>query len=158
MYAKIAYDSPVGVLTIVADENSLVALTLAGQKYEERHLPAGAQERETPLLAAARAWLDRYFAGERPVPEDLPLVPRGTEFQKTVWRELLNIPYGKLTTYGGLARKLGTSARAVGSAVGRNPLSIVVPCHRVVGADGSLTGYAGGVENKRRLLELEGAL
>ncbi|MBP5211658.1 MAG: methylated-DNA--[protein]-cysteine S-methyltransferase [Pyramidobacter sp.] len=155
MYAKIGYRSPFGELTLAADERGLVALTIAGQKYEQEHLPATVQERETPVLAAARAWLDRYFAGENPLPDELPLVPRGTDFQSAVWRELTRIPSGETVTYGELAEKLRTSPRAVGAAVGRNPISIIVPCHRVVGKDGSLTGYAGGVEKKQWLLEHE---
>ena len=158
MFAKISYDSPVGVLTVAADENGIVALTIAGQKYEDRHLPSEAEERETPVLKAARLWLDRYFAGKKPAPDTLPLAPRGTEFQRAVWNELLTIPYGKLTTYGALAEKLSSSPRAVGSAVGHNPISIIVPCHRVVGRNGELTGYAGGLGNKRKLLQLEGAM
>ena len=109
-------------------------------------------------------WLERYFAGKKPSPEDLPLRPEGTVFRQMVWRELLHIPYGQVTTYGSLAkavaRKMGRetmSAQAVGQAVGHNPISIIIPCHRVVGANGSLTGYAGGLDRKIRLLELEGA-
>ena len=158
MFAKIAYSSPVGVLTVAAAENGIVALTMAGQKYEERHLPPDAEERETPLLKSVRVWLDRYFAGKKPAAAELPLDLRGTEFQRSVWKALLTIPYGTVVTYGELAKQLHSSPRAVGSAVGRNPISIIVPCHRVVGSDGSLTGYAGGVENKRRLLVIEGAL
>ena len=104
----------------------------------------------------ARLWLDAYFAGKAPEVSGLPLSPKGTAFQKKVWQELLNIPYGTTNTYGALAGRLGSSARAVGSAVGRNPISIVIPCHRVLAADGSLTGYAGGLENKEKLLQLEG--
>ena len=158
MFAKIAYRSPVGVLTVAAGENGIIALTMAGQKYEERHLPPDAEERETPLLKSVRVWLDRYFAGKKPAAAELPLDLRGTEFQRSVWKALLTIPYGTVVTYGELAKQLHSSPRAVGSAVGRNPISIIVPCHRVVGSDGSLTGYAGGVENKRRLLVIEGAL
>lgn len=110
----------------------------------------------------AQEWLERYFAGKKPSPEELPLHPEGTVFRQMVWRELLHIPYGQVTTYGSLAkavaRKMGRetmSAQAVGQAVGHNPISIIIPCHRVVGANGSLTGYAGGLDRKIRLLELE---
>ena len=114
------------------------------------------------MFGTVRHWLDRYFAAERPDTRELPLAPAGTEFRRAVWALLLDIPYGSVTTYGRLAEEYErvsghkTSPRAVGSAVGHNPISIIIPCHRVVGADGSLTGYAGGVENKRLLLELEG--
>lgn len=149
------YASPLGMLTIAADDKAITALVMAGQKNEHRHIPEGTAEGETPLLARAAAWLDDYFAGKAPDPARLPLSPEGTVFQKRVWRELLTIPYGKTATYGELARRLGSSARAVGGAVGRNPISILIPCHRVIGADGALTGYDGGLERKRRLLALE---
>ncbi|MBQ8091807.1 MAG: methylated-DNA--[Pyramidobacter sp.] len=97
-----------------------------------------------------------YFTGGGPDPSELPLTLSGTPFQNRVWSELINIPYGRVETYGAIAARLGSSARAVGGAVGRNPISIVVPCHRVLGSSGSLTGYAGGLENKIRLLRLEG--
>ena len=114
------------------------------------------------IFDRAQEWLERYFAGEKPSPEELPLRPEGTVFRQMVWRELLHIPYGQVTTYGSLAkavaRKMGRetmSAQAVGQAVGHNPISIIIPCHRVVGANGSLTGYAGGLDRKIRLLKLE---
>ena len=157
-FAKISYDSPVGVLTIAAGAKGIIALTIAGQKYESRHQPSDAETVETPVLKAARAWLDRYFAGKRPSPAELLLDLRGTEYQLAVWNELLNIPYGRVITYGALAEKLHSSPRAVASTVGRNPISIIIPCHRVIGKDGELTGYAGGIENKRKLLQLEGAV
>ena len=158
MYDFIRYASPLGMLTIAAEGESLTALVLDGQKYAGRHLAGEGRERETPALRAARLWLDRYFAGEKPSPAELALAPKGTAFQQRVWRELLKIPYGETETYGALAGRLGSSARAVGSAVGRNPLSILIPCHRVLAADGGLAGYAGGLENKEKLLRLEGVL
>ena len=158
MEAKITYDSPLGPMTVAASEKGLTALVFVGQKYEALHVPPDAQEGQTPLLKKARAWLDRYFAGQNPDSAELPLDLRGTDFQRRVWNELRSVPCGAVVSHGELARRLGTSARAVGAAVGRNPVSIVVPCHRVVGADGSLTGYAAGVDVKRRLLELEGVL
>ena len=155
MYDYIHYDSPLGTLTITAEKDALTVLVIEGQKYEDRHLAGEGRERETPVLHQARAWLNRYFAGERPDPAELPLSPKGTAFQQSVWRELLQIPYGRTESYGALAARLGSSARAVGSAVGRNPISVIIPCHRVLGADGGLCGYAGGLENKQKLLKLE---
>ena len=157
MYSKMHYASPLGELTLVANEQAVTALVMAGQKYEQLHIPAGAKETETPVLLAACQWLDAYFAGARPNVNPLPLAPEGTAFRQRVWRALLAIPYGETRSYGELAKAVGSSARAVGSAVGHNPISIIIPCHRVLGSDGSLTGYAGGVERKRRLLLLEGA-
>ena len=156
MYDFIHYDSPLGRLTIAAEDDALIALVIEGQKYEDRHLAGEGRERETPVLHQAKIWLECYFAGDHPDPEDLMLAPRGTAFQLRVWWALLQIPYGQTESYGAIAARLGSSARAVGSAVGRNPLSIVVPCHRVMGSDGSLCGYAGGLENKKKLLTLEG--
>ena len=164
MYCSIRYDSPVGGLRVVAGEEGIVALVLDGQKHVAEHVPGdmrnvrdvGPQEEAPEALAWARRWLEAYFAGGRPGTSRLPLAPRGGEFRQRVWRELLKIPYGETDTYGAIAKRLGTSPRAVGGAVGRNPISIMIPCHRVVGAGGNLTGYGGGLGNKIRLLELEG--
>ena len=156
MYDYIRYDSPLGMLIVAAEGEALTALVFEGQKYARQHLAGEGQERETPVLRAARLWLDAYFAGERPDAAALPLSPRGTSFQQTVWQELRAIPYGETCRYGDIAARLGSSARAVGSAVGRNPISLIVPCHRVLGAKGALTGYAGGLERKEQLLALEG--
>lgn len=150
--------SPLGELTVAASDSAITALVIRGQKYEDRHLAGADTEMEAPVLHQARLWLDRYFAGEEPDPAELPLAPEGTAFQKRVWQALLRIPYGETTTYGKLAAALGSSARAVGGAAGRNPISVIIPCHRVLAADGSLNGYAGGLENKEKLLRLEGAL
>ena len=157
MYDYIRYCSPLGLLTIAAEGDDLTALVMEKQKYADRHLAGEGRECETPVLHMAKCWLDDYFAGENPVLSALPLSPRGTAFQQAVWQELKKIPYGKTDSYGAIASRLGSSARAVGSAVGRNPISILIPCHRVLAADGSLTGYAGGLENKEKLLRLEGA-
>ena len=113
-----------------------------------------AEPENSPALSAALCWLEEYFRGEEPKIE-ITLNPEGTAFQKRVWRELLTIPYGETLSYGALAKRLGSSPRAVGAAVGRNPISLLIPCHRVLGSDGSLTGYAGGVERKKFLLEQE---
>lgn len=155
MYEYFRYESPLGMLTVAAEDGALTALVIEGQKYAGHHLRGEGRERETPVLRAARRWLDAYFAGERPDAAALVLSPRGTAFQLSVWQALRDIPYGRTESYGSLAARLGSSARAVGGAVGRNPISLIIPCHRVIGADGSLTGYAGGVERKRFLLALE---
>ena len=143
------FDSPIGPLTVRAENG-----TITGVWMEDDDLPEHIDE--TPPLDEARRQLDAYFAGE--LREfDLPLAPAGSEFQLGVWRELAKIPYGETISYGELATRVGdpTKARAVGAANGRNPLPVVVPCHRVIGADGSLTGFGGGLDRKRRLLELE---
>ena len=157
------YDSPLGGILLAADEAGLTGLWFDGEKYFADSLPADHADRETPVLAETRRWLDRYFSGSEPdfTP---PLHPVGSAFRQSVWELLLQIPYGRTTTYGEIARLLAEkrglarmSAQAVGGAVGRNEISIIIPCHRVVGADGSLTGYAGGIGKKVKLLELERA-
>ena len=157
------YDSPLGRILLAADERGLTGLWFEGQKYFARTLDAVHQEQETAVLSEARRWLDVYFSGREPdfTP---PLHPVGSNFQRAVWQLLLQIPYGQTTTYGALAGELARqrglthfSAQAVGGAVGHNRVSIIIPCHRVVGSGGSLTGYAGGLENKIKLLELESA-
>lgn len=146
--------TPLGEVILEGDAElgALTGLWFAGQ----RHMPARplVEGGDLPVLDAARAWLDAYLSGGEP-PEVPPLALEGTPFQRAVWSELRGVPRGKTITYGDLATRLGSSPRAVGSAVARNPLSLVVPCHRVVGAGGSLTGYAGGVWRKRALLALE---
>lgn len=159
------YDAPVGRLTLAANGEALTGLWLDGQKYFGAGLAAEARQApDLPVFAAAADWLDQYFANRRPQIADLPLAPAGSEFRRAVWQVLCEIPYGQVATYGQVAvrtaEKLGRSVspRAVGGAVGHNPISIIIPCHRVVGRGGSLTGYAGGLERKRWLLEREGAL
>lgn len=156
--------SPVGSLLLASDGVNLTGLWLEGQKYYAATLGGDATENHgLPVFARAKTWLDEYFAGEKPAISELPLAPAGSAFRKAVWEILCKIPYGKTVTYGGIAGEIaaqsgrvGFSAQAVGGAVGHNPISIVIPCHRVVGANGSLTGYAGGIENKIKLLRLEG--
>jgi len=156
------HPSPIGPLLLVGESDGAGAARLAGI-YMEDHRRGPALDpawRETPAAFASVArQLDEYFAGGRRA-FDLPLDPQGTPFQLRVWEELRRIPLGETTTYGELAERIGRpgAARAVGSAVARNPISIVVPCHRVMGSDGSLTGYAGGVPRKRALLTLEGVI
>ncbi len=142
--------SPIGEILLFGDREALAGL------YMEPWSVDPAWRRDDGAFAAAREQLDAYFAGER-TEFDLPLAPNGTEFQRRVWAALREIPYGETTSYGALAARIGApgAARAVGLANGRNPISIVVPCHRVVGASGSLIGYGGGLERKRALLDLE---
>ncbi len=162
MYYCSEYDSPVGKLTIASDGAAVCGLWLEGQKYHGGSVPEEmVRNDEAGGFAELRAWLDDYFAGGRPDPASVPLAPIGSEFRQAVWRKLLEIPYGGLTTYGAIAQALKeergkASALAVGGAVGHNPISIIIPCHRVVGSDGSLTGYAGGIARKAWLLEHEG--
>ena len=157
------YNSPLGDILLAADEAGLTGLWFEGQKYFARSLDREHEEKDTPLFAKARRWLDVYFSGKEP-DFTVPLHFTGTAFQKEVWEILLSIPYGETTTYGAIAKQLAAkrglphlSAQAVGSAVGHNKISIIVPCHRVIGADGSLTGYAGGIWRKEKLLVLEQA-
>lgn len=164
-FASITYESPVGPLTLAASEDGLRGLWLEGQKYFGRTLDAPmVEDADNPHLDAARAWLDAYFAGKNPSTANLVLTPQGSEYQQVVWKLLLEIPQGETRTYGDLAKeaaslmgKQRSSALAAGGAVGHNPISIIIPCHRVVGANGSLTGYAGGIPRKLWLLEHEGA-
>ena len=158
------YHSPIGPITLAWNSQSLTGLWLENQKYfgGGQALPCLASsspcQEELSLFRLASAWLDSYFAGEQPDPAQLPLAPAGSPFRQQVFALLLAIPYGHTTTYAKLAEKLGRpgASRAVGGAVGHNPISIIIPCHRVVGAGGSLTGYAGGTEKKRWLLQREG--
>ena len=155
-------NSPLGYLTLSSDGENITGLWIEGQKYFGSTLLPGARAADLAVFSRARAWLDAYFSGARP-DSTPPLLARGSAFQTAVWAQLSAIAYGQVTSYGQIARRLQAqtgrpvSARAVGGAVGRNPISILIPCHRVVGADGSLTGYAGGLERKKYLLRLEGA-
>ncbi|MHC3467210.1 methylated-DNA--[protein]-cysteine S-methyltransferase [Streptomyces sp. 7R007] len=151
-------DSPLGELLVVGGENGLVSLSVPGQRNAPAVRPHW--RRDDAAFAEAARRLNAYFAGRR-TRFDLPLAPAGTEFQQRVWRALEEIPYGTTTTYGELAARLGVpraEIRAVGAAVGANPLLLIRPCHRVIGADGSMRGYAGGVDRKVWLLTHEGAL
>ena len=158
---KTTIPSPVGLLTLASDGTALTGLWLDGQKYFAATLDPHAEESNVlPVFTQTAQWLDVYFSGEIP-PALPPLAPQGSLFRQVVWKLLLEVPRGQTTTYGTLAQLmrqqgLSASAQAVGGAVGHNPISILIPCHRVLGADGNLTGYAGGIEIKRRLLQLEG--
>ena len=158
-----SYSSPLGSILLAGDEAGLTGLWFEGQRYFALCLDKEHEERELPLFEAAKRWLDVYFSGREP-DFSVPLHFRGTTFQNEVWEILRAIPYGRTVTYGGIAGRLAAkrgvphiSPRAVGGAVGHNPISILVPCHRVLGADGSLTGYAGGMDRKVSLLALEKA-
>jgi methylated-DNA-[protein]-cysteine S-methyltransferase len=154
--------SPVGALTISSDGKNICGLWIEGQKYFAKTLEKNVLEQNLPIFENVQKWLDIYFSGKEPgfMP---PLMPKGSPFQKSIWNNLCKIPYGKTTTYGDLAKQFElenkgehTSARAVGGAVGHNPISILIPCHRVIGRNGNPTGYAGGIDKKIKLLNLEG--
>jgi len=161
MQYKSKYKSPLGNILLAADDMGLTGLWFEGQKYFARHLNKESEEKEQPVFIDAKKWLDIYFSGKEP-DFKLPIHFIGTEFQKEVWEILYKIPYGQTMTYGDMARQLAKkrglqrmSAQAVGSAVARNKISIIVPCHRVVGTNGNLTGYAGGIDKKIALLKIE---
>ena len=151
--------SPLGEIVLVADEdgNALTGIYFARQKHFPANTADWRDARETPLLHQAEAQLHEYFAGGRTT-FDLPLAPVGTPFQRRVWHAIAAVPFGTTISYAELARRIGTpsAVRAAAAATGRNPLTVVIPCHRIVGSDGRMTGYAGGVERKRALLDLEG--
>lgn len=152
------YDSPLGELLLTAEHNALTGLYMNTQPHPHTEMP---RRDDLPVFLLVRNWLDRYFSGRAPSPEEIPICPAGTVFQRQVWDILLRIPYGETVTYGQIAKHIGgkaMSAQAVGQAVGRNPISILIPCHRVVGAKGKLTGYAGGLDKKIWLLRHEGSL
>ena len=164
MYYFTNVHSPLGMLTIACDGENITGLWIEGQKY---YLGSVSKEMikkdDLPVFQNVRNWLDAYFAGERPEISKLPLRPSGGQFRQDVWEILCEIPYGEVVTYGSIAGKVAEkmgrdrmSSQAVGGAVGHNPISIIIPCHRVVGTKGSLTGYAGGIPLKIKLLEHEG--
>ena len=161
---KTYYDSPIGKLLLVSDDTNLMGLWIENQKYYLGNLKENLIEKDDlPILMQTKNWLDRYFKCEKPKFNELSLKPVGSEFRKLVWQILCDIPYGKTRTYGELAHEVASrlhknsmSAQAIGGAVSHNPISIIIPCHRVIGSNGSFTGYAGGMERKKKLLELEG--
>lgn len=150
------YSSPIGDITMASDGKAIAGLWFDGQKYFADSLAMEQEERpDLPLFAETRRWLDIFFSGKAPdfTP---PLAMRGSDFRKRVWQTLLEIPFGQTMTYGDIALRLGCrSAQAIGGAVGHNSISLIIPCHRVVGTGGSLTGYAGGIDKKAWLLEME---
>lgn len=164
METRFHLDSPLGGITLASNGEALTGLWFDGQKHFGAGLSGSAEERALPIFEETERWLRIYFEGHEPdfTPD---LRPAGSPFQQEVWELLRQIPYGETVSYGALAARIAQrrglarfSAQAVGGAVGRNPISILIPCHRVLGADGSLTGYAGGVEKKAALLQLEGFL
>ena len=163
MVYKTYYNSPVGKILLASKDNKLIGLWIEGQKYYLGKLKEEIQEKnDESILLKSRAWLDKYFNEKKPKISELDLAPIGSTFAKNVWKILCEIPYGETTTYGKIAKKMAKimnkekmSAQAVGYAVGHNPISIIIPCHRVVGTNGSLTGYAGGIDKKIKLLEHE---
>lgn len=165
MFYSSTYESPLGTLTLACEGENLVGLWLEGQKYHGASVPEEmVKDDSRAVFDAAKEWLDAYFAGKKPAISSLSLAPIGSEFRQEVWGILCEIPYGEVITYGDIAQTMATrrgktkmSSQAVGGAVGHNPLSIIIPCHRVVGSGGSLTGYAGGINKKIALLEHEGA-
>lgn len=163
MYYSTTYPSPIGTITLACNRDNLVGLWIEGQKYYGGAIPGKmVGKNDMPIFDAAKRWLDRYFAGKRPAVSELALAPIGGDFRQGVWSILCEIPYGEVSTYGDIAKQMAVkmnkksmSSQAVGGAVGHNPISIIIPCHRVVGMNGSLTGYAGGISTKVKLLELE---
>ena len=156
------YESKIGLLYLISDGESLIGCYLEGQKYFPNNIDNYLLSEELNILVKSKAWLEKYFNGENPSIDEIPLNFNGTEFRNTVWEVLKEIPYGEVVTYRHIAEIIAKtkgletmSAQAVGGAVGHNPLLIFIPCHRVIGVDGSLTGYAAGLKNKRFLLNLE---
>lgn len=163
MYCCITYQSPIGPLLLVSKAENLIGLWMYNQKYFCPLKEKPVEDNENAVLKRTAEWLDRYFMGENPNIAELSLAPIGSEFRREVWDILCSIPYGEVMTYGQIAdiiaKKHGKekmSAQAVGGAVGHNPISVIIPCHRVVGTNGSLTGYAGGINKKIVLLKHEG--
>lgn len=162
MFYATTYPSFLGTLTLVSDGDNLVELLFEQERYPSEIEAESVTGDELPVFTAVKNWLDRYFAGEKPELSELPLAPQGSSFRQAVWKLLCEIPYGEVTTYGAIAEKIAAmqgkkkmSAQAVGGAVGHNPISIIIPCHRVVGTNGSLTGFGGGIDRKVKLLQHE---
>ena len=161
MQYKMTYKSPVGDLTITTDGQNVTGLWFENQQNYESLLNDIVKEQHQPIFDKVTHWLDEYFSGNKPA-INFPLTPTGTDFRMTVWKKLQAIPYGETVTYGDIAQQIAEdrgrskmSAQAVGGAVGSNPISIIIPCHRVVGANGSLTGFGGGIDRKIKLLNNE---
>lgn len=163
MLYKSNYKSPIGNIMLVSDEKNLIGAWIEGQKDFGGKLNEELKENDNlEILKMAKNWLERYFNSEMPQISELSLKPIGNEFRQKVWEVLCQIPYGETTTYGEIAKKIAQkmnktnmSAQAVGNAIGNNPISIIIPCHRVIGKNGDLTGYAGGIDKKIKLLDFE---
>ena len=153
------YESPIGKILLASKENKLIGAWIKGQKYYLDRIKEEIQQKDDEeILIKTKKWFNKYFNLEKPQISELELEPLGGEFRKKVWKKLCKIPYGKTITYGEIAKQIAKenmSAQAVGGAVGHNPISIIIPCHRVVGINGNLTGYAGGIDIKVKLLEIE---
>ncbi len=164
MFYKTEYHSPFGILTIASDGSNIAGLWIQDQKHFEETIKEKMISNDNlQVFKETKYWLDRYFANQKPEISELAIAPNGTEFRQAIWKILCEIPYGEVTTYKDIAKRIAKqngksqmSAQAVGGAVGHNPISIIIPCHRVVGSNGSLTGYAGGIQTKIKLLEHEG--
>ncbi|GAA5108118.1 methylated-DNA--[protein]-cysteine S-methyltransferase [Orbus sasakiae] len=164
MFYSSTYSSPIGLITLMSKNNQLIGLWLENEKYFANSVDTIVTPHDNlAVFNLTKTWLDNYFLAKNPTINRLPLAPTGSPFRQHVWHILNQIPYGELTTYGDVAKKVALlmnrktmSSQAVGGAVGHNPISIIIPCHRVVGSNGSLTGYAGGIDKKIKLLELEG--
>lgn len=164
MFYHYIYHSPLGVIQLLADQDALLKLSLKGQTFPE--LPESVRSvsaDKPPVLKAAADWLDAYFAGKKPSISTLSLAPQGSAFRQSVWELLIQIPYGEVRTYGDIAKKIAAkrgiakmASQAIGGAVGHNPIPIIIPCHRVIGSNGNLTGYGGGIDLKIKLLAHEG--
>lgn len=162
MLYKTYYNSPLGKLLLISDEENLKVLELETSRFYNNYESDEISENSSlEILNKTKIWLDKYFDGKNPSINDIPLKPEGSKFRQMVWKILCNIPYGKTVTYGDIAKEINEKTgkkmggQPVGGAVGHNPIAIIIPCHRVVGADGSLTGYGGGIQNKIKLLKLE---
>jgi methylated-DNA-[protein]-cysteine S-methyltransferase len=164
IYYKTEYKSPLGIITICCDEDEkVVGLFFKNQKYFADNIDGKITENNNlKIFVTVKSWLDKYFAGKKPNIKEIPIKFIGNDFRKSVWKILYKIPYGKTLTYGDIAKQIAKqknitkmSAQAIGGAVGHNPISIIIPCHRVVGKNGKLTGYAAGINKKKKLLELE---
>lgn len=163
MYYKTEYNSPIGNITLASDGENIVGLWFANQKYFKETIKEKMIDNTSlKVFGTAKTWLDKYFNGDKPEISSISLAPSGNNFRQTVWNILCEIPYGEVTTYGEIAKEIAKikgvnkmSAQAVGGAVGHNPISIIIPCHRVIGVNGNLTGYAGGIDIKIELLKHE---
>lgn len=156
------YETPIGMCLLAADTQGLIGLWFEGQKYYCPITEQMVENHQNIILKDTRAWLDSYFKGQKPRPDQLPLMPRGSEFRQEIWKIMCEIPYGEVMTYGEIAKIIAAKrgkktmyAQAVGGAVAHNPISVIIPCHRVIGSDNSLTGYAGGLDKKQWLLKHE---